>query len=92
MSGILYFILGSAIFGFGFHLGREVQKQETRREAEIEHARYLLKQAKAACEKRDKAVTGDTVAKGPLPLKPGDVDRALKEGKLAFWKDGNGRG
>jgi hypothetical protein len=40
-------------------------------------------------QKAQPAPVSDTLAREPLPLRPGDVDRALAAGGLAVFKDGN---
>jgi hypothetical protein len=86
-------ILLSAIIGA--RVGRMMLRRRITRElskpleALNQSLANALKQAGGAIAKTTTAPATDTIARGPLPVKAGDTDRALARGDLAFFRDGN---
>lgn len=105
MRLIWSFLAVAAVFGLGFHAGRDAEKREAKKQADAMHRLILgtlalgIKSGLRVNEQKrqtpvpkvaEKPKT-DTVANEPLRFKPGDADRALRDGNLALLKDYEGQ-
>jgi lipopolysaccharide biosynthesis regulator YciM len=107
MEVIWYFLAVATVFGLGFHAGRDAEKREAKKQADairraliagltsgMERAirdRAGQRVAKAEAKPTQAKPTADVKATEPLRFKPGDADRALRDGNLALLKDYDGQ-
>lgn len=101
MRLIWSFLAVAAVFGLGFHAGRDAEKREAKKQADALHRAFVA--LLLACGRIGARPSGqthvdapdpkpqtDTVAREPI-VKPGvSVDRALANGEIAFYKDQGG--
>lgn len=97
------FLLGAALFGYGLYVGRKVERERMAEQAESIRQSFLriaeagrkisaaIAERKRADEAQVKQAKTDTVASEPLRFKPGDTDKALRDGRLATYKDFGGQ-
>jgi hypothetical protein len=101
MKMIWIYLLASAMYALGYHVGKDYQKRKAKEQADDIHdsvahfieASQRLKDVleTVQCETSAGTACTDTIAKGPLPIKPGETDAALRDGELAIYagKGGN---
>lgn len=92
-------LLGAVMFGYGYYLGRIKGHETSQAQADEIHASInkFIESSRALREASDKlraTVTdkpSEPIVPSPAPLRPGDMDKALKDGRVALYtgKEGN---